>query len=126
MNEIILRGAATAFAIALLPAVPAIAQQGNVILSNAVTEPASVRVSINGGKSEPLGMIGYGDVTDAHPGRNTLTVRWATPVQRLNFRVTSSTSPNNVKDVLIVRADAAHDPALRRAGSRTYSFTIPH
>lgn len=124
MNDIIVRSAAAAFAIALLSAAPVLAQQGNTILSNAVTEPASVRVSINGGKTEPLGMIGYGDVT-VHPGRNTLTVRWDSPIKRLDFRITSSTSPNDVRDVLIVRADAAHDATLRRAGSRTYAFTIP-
>jgi len=124
MNDIIVRIAAAAFAIALLPGAPALAQERTTILSNAVTEPPSVQLSINGGKSEPVGLIGYGDVT-VRPGRNTLTVRWETPIKRLDFRITSSTSPSNVKDVLIVRADAAHDARLRRAGSRTYTFTIP-
>lgn len=124
MNAITVRSAAAAAALALLARVPALAQ-GMTIMSNEVTETTPVLVSINGGKAEHTGLIGYGDVTGVHPGRNTLIVRWAGPVKRIAFRITSSTSPSNVKDVLVVRLDAAHDTRLRRAGSRTYTFTIP-
>lgn len=121
MNAFTLKSAAAAAALVLLTGAPALAQ---TIMSNAVTETTPVLVTINGGKPEHTGLIGYGDVT-VHPGRNTLTVRWAGPVKRIDFRITTSTTPNNAKDVLIVRLDAVHDATLRRAGSRTYTFTIP-
>ena len=96
----------------------------NVVLSNAVAEPAHVRLSINGGPFEKLGLEGYGDVTNAHPGRNSLLLRWGGPISRLDFRITASTSPTNARDVLVVRDDATRDPALRRPGSRTYTFQL--
>lgn len=121
MNEISLKSAAAALAIALLP-VPALAQ--GPIISNEVTETTPVLISINGGKAEHEGLIGIGDVT-VHPGRNTLTVRWAGPVKRIAFQITVPTTPDHAKDVLVVRLDATRDATLRRAGSRTYTFTVP-
>jgi hypothetical protein len=106
------------------PGHAALAAEQTVILSNAVAEPAHVRISINGGPFEKLGLEGYGDVTNAHPGRNTLILRWGAPISRLDFRVTASTSPTNARDVLVVRDDASRDPALRRPGSRTYTFQL--
>jgi hypothetical protein len=106
------------------PGHAALAAAPNVILSNAVAEPAHVRVSVNGGPFEKLGLEGYGDVTNAHAGRNTLLLRWGGPIARLDFRITASTSPNNARDVLVVRDDASRDPALRRPGSRTYTFEL--
>jgi hypothetical protein len=117
---------AAATALMMFMAAPETGRAGapNVILSNAVAEPAHVRVSINGGPFEKLGLEGYGDVTNAHLGRNTLLLRWGGPIARLDFRITASTSPTNARDVLVVRDDAARDPALRRPGSRAYTFQL--
>jgi hypothetical protein len=122
MNAIMLKRAAAAAALVLLTGAPALAQ--GPIMSTEVTETTPVLVSINGGKAEHTGLIGIGDVT-VHPGRNTLTVRWAGPVKRIAFRITTPTTPNHAKDVLVVRLDATRDATLRRAGSRTYTFTVP-
>jgi hypothetical protein len=95
------------------------------IITNDVAETTRVRVTINGGPALYLRLVGYDDVTGLHRGRNTLVVRWDGPVARLSFRITYSTSPENGKDVLVVRAAAAQDASLRHAGSRTYTFVIP-
>jgi hypothetical protein len=95
------------------------------VITNAVTETTPVRVTINGGAVQYLRLIGYDDVVGLHPRRNTLVVRWDGPVARLDFKITYATSPNNVKDVLVVPTDAVPDASLRRAGSRTYTFKIP-
>jgi hypothetical protein len=114
-----------AAALTLLVPAPARAD-GATVLTNGVAEGTRVVVVINGAHREGMQMEGYGEITDeVHPGRNTAMVRWTGPVQRIDFRITHSTSPNHAGDVLVVRVDAAHDPALRRAGSRTYTFTIP-
>ena len=106
------------------PGHAALAGAPTVILSNAVAEPAHVRISINGGPFEKLGLEGYGDVTGAHSGRNTVLLRWGGPISRLDFRITASTSPTNARDVLVVRDDASRDPELRRPGLRTYTFQL--
>jgi hypothetical protein len=136
MNTRIARAAAVAAALALL-AVPAAAQQtpsddgtsanGPItILKNAVAQTAPVHVVIDGDEVDDLRAATYDDITGVvHRGGNTLTVRWDGPVQKLDFKISYAATRNNFKDVLVVRADASRDAALRRAGSRTYSFTIP-
>ena len=52
-------------------------------------------------------------------------MRWNGPLQKLNFKVAFAATRNNFKNVLVVQSDASKDGALRRAGSRTMSFTIP-
>jgi len=126
MNAMTSKIAAVAAALTLLVATTATANASMTVLTNAVAETTQVVVVIDGGHVERLLLEGYGDITDAvHPGRNTATVRWYGPIRRIDFKITYSANPNNSKDVLVVRADAAHDAALRRAGSRTYTFTIP-
>ncbi|HWT04653.1 MAG TPA: hypothetical protein VN224_02760 [Xanthomonadales bacterium] len=118
--------ATVATVLTLLAAATATANASMTVLTNAVPETAQVVVVIDGRHVERLLLEGYGDITDAvHPGRNTAAVRWSGPVRRIDFKITYSTNPNNSKDVLVVRADAARDAALRSAGSRTYTFTIP-
>lgn len=124
-------------ALALLVSSPVLAQQtpgddgtsanGPItIIKNAVPETTHIRVAIDGGEVEHLRRVGYDDITGVvRPGRNTLTVRWDGPVQRLDFKISYAATRNNFKDVLVVRADAARDAALRNAGSQTYTFTIP-
>jgi hypothetical protein len=131
MNAIRLKIAAAATVLALFVAAPATgaggsSARGSTILTNAVTETTQVAVVVNGGHVEYLRLVGYGDISYAvHPGRNTATVRWSGPVRRIDFQIRYSTSPDNSRDILVVRADATRDAALRRAGSRTYTFTIP-
>lgn len=137
MNIRILQAAAVAAALALLAAAPVLAQQtpadngtsanGPItILKNAVAETTPIRVAIDGGEVEHLRDATYSDITGVvHPGRNTLTVRWDGPVQRLDFKISYAATRNNFKDVLIVRSDAKRDATLRTAGSQTYTFTIP-
>jgi hypothetical protein len=123
-----LKVAAAATTLALLAAPPARAQptHGSTIITNAVTETTKLLVVIDGGHVEHLRLVGYADITDAvHPGRNTATVRWSGSIRRIDFTIRYSTSPDNARDVLIVRADATRDATLRRAGSRTYAFTLP-
>ena len=54
-----------------------------------------------------------------------MTVRWGGPVQKLNFKIAYAPTRNNFKNVIVVQSDASHDAALRQAGSRTFTFTIP-
>jgi hypothetical protein len=137
MTTRIAQAAAAAAALALL-AVPAAAQQtpsddgtsanGPItILKNAVAEQTPVHVVIDGAEVDDLHSATYDDITGVvHRGPNALTVRWDGPVQSMNFKISYAPTRNNFKDVVVVRADASHDPALRRAGSRSYSFTIPN
>ena len=136
MNTRIARAAAVAAALALL-AVPAAAQQtpsddgtsanGPItILKNALAETTRIHVVINGEEVDDLSAASYDDITGVvHRGGNTLTVRWDGPVQKLDFKISYAATRNNFKNVFVVRADASRDAALRRAGSRTYVFTIP-
>ena len=127
-----------AAAIAALAGGPAVAQQtpgdagtdanGPItILKNMQPEPdGAVTVTVDGQDVENLRMADYSDITGVvHRGQNTLTVRWNAPLQKLNFKIAYAPSRNNFKTVLLVQSDAAKDAALRSAGSRTLSFTIP-
>jgi len=96
------------------------------ILKNMQAEPDGVSVNIGGEQVDDLHTADYADITGVvHRGANTLTVRWSGPLQRLNFKIAYAPTRNNFKNVLVVQSDASRDPALRRAGSRTLSFTIP-
>jgi len=137
MNIRISQTAAAAAALTLLVSAPVLAQQtpgddgtsanGPItIIKNAVAETTPIRVAIDGGEVEHLRRIGYDDITGiVHPGRNTMTVRWNGPVQRLDFKISYAATRNNFKDILVVRSDATRDATLRSAGSQTYTFTIP-
>lgn len=96
------------------------------ILKNMQAEPDGVEVDVDGAQVDDLKMADYADITGVvHRGQNTLTVRWNGPLQKLNFKVAFAATRNNFKNVLVVQSDASKDGALRRAGSRTMSFTIP-
>ena len=96
------------------------------ILKNMQVEPDGVTVTVDGQDVEDLKTADYSDITGVvHRGQNTLTVRWNSPLQKLNFKIAYAPSRNNFKTVLLVQSDASKDAALRRAGSRTLSFTIP-
>lgn len=96
------------------------------ILKNMQTEPDGVTVRIDGAEVDHLQMASYDDITGVvHPGQNTLTVTWSGPLQKLNFKIAYAATRNNFKNVLVVQSDGSRDNALRQAGSRTFSFTIP-
>jgi hypothetical protein len=96
------------------------------ILKNMQAEPDGVEVDVDGAQIDDLKMADYADITGVvHRGQNTLTVRWNGPLQKLNFKVSYAATRNNFKNVLVVQSDASKDGALRRAGSRTMTFTIP-
>jgi hypothetical protein len=96
------------------------------ILKNMVAVPAGVRVTVDGQDVDDLTAVAYDDITTiVHKGQNTLTVSWSGPVQRLNFAIAYAPTRNNFKNVAVVQSNAAKDAALRRAGSRTITFTIP-
>jgi hypothetical protein len=96
------------------------------ILKNMQSEPDGVRVEVDGAHVENLRTADYSDITGSvHPGPNTMTVRWNGPLQKLNFKIAYAPTRNNFKTVLLVQSDASKDAALRRAGSRTMTFTIP-
>jgi hypothetical protein len=96
------------------------------ILKNAVAETTPIHVMIGGDEVDNLSQVTYDDLTGVvRPGRNTLTVRWDGPVQKLDFKISYAATRNNFKDVIVVRSDASRDPSLRSAGSRTMTFTIP-
>ncbi len=128
---------AAAAATAVLAAGTAVAQQtpsdtgtdanGPItILKNMVAEPAGLRVSIDGREVDHLRSATYDDITSVvHPGSNTMIVRWDHPVQSLNFKIAYAPTRNNFKNVVVVQSDASRDAALRQAGSRTFTFTIP-
>jgi len=126
-----------AAAIAALAGGTAIAQQAPsdtgtdangpiTILKNMQAEPDGVEVDVNGQQVDDLHAAAYDDITgEVHRGSNTLLVRWSGPIQKLNFKVAYAPTRNNFKNVAVVQADASKDAALRRAGSRTVTFTIP-
>jgi hypothetical protein len=128
---------AAAAAVAALAAGPALAQQtpsdagtdanGPItILKNMQVEPGGVVVRIDGREVDHLRIATYADVTGVvHPGQNTLTVTWNAPLQSINFKISYAPTRNNFKDVIVVKADAAHDASLRKAGARALTFTIP-
>lgn len=96
------------------------------ILKNNVAEPDGLRVSIDGREVDHLHMVTYADVTGVvRPGQNTLTVQWNGPVQKLDFKIAYAATRNNFRNVLVVQSNVAKDGALSRAGTRTYTFTIP-
>lgn len=96
------------------------------ILKNLVAEPAGVRVTVDGQSIDDLSAVAYDDITTiVHKGPNTLTVSWNGPVPRLNFTVAYAATRNAFKNVAVIQGDSAKDASLRRAGSRTISFTIP-
>ncbi|HEY0393823.1 MAG TPA: hypothetical protein VGD01_04955 [Candidatus Elarobacter sp.] len=126
-----------AAALAALAAGPALAQQipsdtgtsagGPItILKNMQAEPDGVVVRVDGAEVDHLQVATYDDITGVvHPGQNTLTVTWSGPIQSLNFKIAYAPTRNNFKDVVVVKADAAHDASLRKAGARALTFTIP-
>jgi hypothetical protein len=126
-----------AAAIAALSGGAAIAQQAPsdtgtdangpiTILKNMQAEPGGVEVDLNGAQIDDLHAAGYDDVTTSvHKGANTLLVKWAGPITRLNFTVAYAATRNAFKNVAVVQANASKDAALRKAGSRTVTFTIP-
>src|ERR1700736_280534 len=127
-----------AAAIAALAGGTAIAQQTTsdtgtdangpiTILKNMQAEPAGVEVDVNGAQVDDLRAASYDDITTSvHRGSNTLLVRWSGPIARLDFKIAYAATRNNFKNVAVVQANASRDAALRRAGSRTVSFTIPN
>jgi hypothetical protein len=83
-------------------------------------------VTVDGQDVDDLTSVAYDDITTlVHKGQNTLTIRWSGPLQQLSFTVAYASTRNNFKNVAVVRSDASKDPALRRPGSRTVTFTIP-
>ncbi|HYW53389.1 MAG TPA: hypothetical protein VE826_05440 [Dongiaceae bacterium] len=126
-----------AAAIAVLSGGAAIAQQAPsdtgtnangpiTILKNMQAEPAGVEVDLNGEQIDDLSATGYDDVTTTvHKGANTLLVKWAGPITKLNFTVAYAATRNAFKNVAVVQANASKDAALRKGGSRTITFTIP-
>jgi hypothetical protein len=96
------------------------------ILKNMQAEPDGLEVDVNGQQVEDLHSAGYDDITTTvHRGANTLLVKWSGPITKLNFTVAYAATRNAFKNVAVVQANAAKDAALRKAGSRTVTFTIP-
>jgi hypothetical protein len=97
------------------------------ILKNMQPEPAGVvEVDVDGQQVDDLSQATYDDITGVvQRGKNTLVVRWNAPVQKLNFKISYAPSRNNFKNVVVVQDDASRDAALRRPGSRTFTFSIP-
>ena len=97
------------------------------IVKNLQSEPdGTVRVDIDGQEVDHLTMADYDDITGVvHPGLNTLTLSWTVPLQRLNFKIAYAPTRNNFRNILVIQDDAARDPALRRPGSRSITFSIP-
>jgi hypothetical protein len=96
------------------------------ILKNMQAEPGGVEVDVNGEQIDDLHAAGYDDITTTvHKGANTLLVKWSGPITKLNFTVSYAPTRNAFKNVAVVQADASKDAALRKAGSRTVTFTIP-
>jgi hypothetical protein len=126
-----------AAALALLPGLPAAAQQtaaddgtnanGPItILKNYVAESTPVTVLIDGKEIDDLRSATYDDITTSvHGGLNTLTVTWQGPLQQLHFKVAFAPTRNNFKNVVEINENAQSAPELRRAGSKTVTFTIP-
>jgi hypothetical protein len=123
--------------VATLSAGMAIAQQqpsGNgldsqgpiTILKNIVGEPDGVTVYLNGTAIDHLRAASYLDITGVvHGGSNKLTVSWARSLRQLNFSVSYAPTRNNFKNLLVVHAEADHNPGLRQAGSQTFTFAVP-
>lgn len=96
------------------------------ILKNMQAEPGGVEVDVNGAQVDNLQSAAYDDITTAvHRGGNSLVVRWNGPITKLNFTVAYAPTRNAFKNVAVVQANASKDAALRKAGSRTVTFTIP-
>jgi hypothetical protein len=96
------------------------------ILKNMQAEPDGVEVDVNGAQVDDLHSAAYDDITTTvHKGANTLLVKWSGPISKLNFTVAYAPTRNAFKNVAVVQANAAKDPALGKAGSRTIKFTIP-
>jgi hypothetical protein len=96
------------------------------ILKNMQPVGAPAEVDVDGQQVDDLSTATYDDITGVvHRGQNTLIVRWNAPVQKLNFKVAYAPTRNNFKNVLVVQSDASRDSALRKPGSRTYTFNIP-
>jgi hypothetical protein len=96
------------------------------ILKNMQAEPDGVEVRVNGAQVDDLHATGYDDITTSvHRGSNTLLVTWSGPITKLYVTVAFAAKRNAFKNVAVVQADASKDAALRKAGSRTVTFTIP-
>jgi|HubBroStandDraft_1064217.scaffolds.fasta_scaffold04024_4 hypothetical protein len=96
------------------------------IFKNMAPESSGLVVRVDGHDIDHLHMAAYDDITTTvKPGTNTLTVTWAHPIQRLNFKVAFAPTRNNFKNVLVVQANSANDPSLSQPGSKTLTFRIP-
>ena len=96
------------------------------ILKNMQAEPGGVEVDVNGGEIDDLSTVAYDDITTSvHKGGNTLLVRWSGPITKLYFTVAYARTRNAFRNVAVVQMNASKDGALRKAGSRTITFTIP-
>ena len=83
------------------------------ILKNIAGEPDGVTVYLNGTAIDHLRAAGYSDITGVvHGGSNKLTVSWARSLRQLNFSVSYAPTRNNFKKLLVVNADADHNPGL--------------
>jgi hypothetical protein len=123
--------------VATLTAGAAIAQQqpsGNAmdangpitILKNITNEPDGVTVYVSGSEIDHFHVASYVDITTVvHGGSNKLTVSWARSLRQLNFFVSYAPTRNNFRKLLVVNADANHNPGLRQAGSQTFIFAVP-
>jgi hypothetical protein len=96
------------------------------ILKNMQAEPSGVEVDVNGSEIDDLSTVAYDDITTSvHKGGNTLMVRWSGPITKLYFTVAYAPTRNAFRNVAVVQMNASKDGALRKAGSRTITFTIP-
>jgi ABC-type glycerol-3-phosphate transport system substrate-binding protein len=96
------------------------------ILKNMQAEPDGVEVDVNGEQVDDLRAAGYDDITTTvHRGANTLLVKWSGPITKLSFTVAYAPKRNAFKNVAVVQMSSSRDAALRKAGSRTITFTIP-
>jgi hypothetical protein len=96
------------------------------ILKNMQAEPDGVEADVNGAQVDDLHATGYDDITTSvHRGANTLLVKWSGPITKVYVTVAFAAKRNAFKNVAVVQADASKDATLRKAGSRTVTFTIP-
>lgn len=96
------------------------------IFQNYVIESTPMRVAIDGGEIDHLKTALREDITaDVHTGQNTMTIAWRGPIARMHFKIAFAPHRNDFRNVVVVDDDAQKDPALRAAGTRTITFTIP-
>ena len=97
------------------------------IFKNNTPEPGGFVIRINGHDIDHGQMAAYDDITGVvHAGSNNLTVTWSGPLQLLDFKIAYAPTRNNFRNLLVFKADANQDPALRQSGSQNFVFTIPN